>query len=143
MTKYRLTHDHALGGFDAKTDGAHLSEQTGFAIIAVTMANGGKRGFNTAMKKLFGMPAPEAMLTAGAHFLDRGAATRRENDLGWMTSVAYSPMVGSSIGLGFVKDGHNRFGDVFRATDFVRGTDIEVEIVHPHFVDPEGKRLHD
>ena len=41
MTKYRLTHDHALGGFDAKTDGAHLTEQTGFAIIAVTMANGG------------------------------------------------------------------------------------------------------
>ena len=60
MTKYRLTHDHALGGFDAKADGAHLTEQTGFAIIAVTMANGGKRGFNTTMKKLFGMPAPEA-----------------------------------------------------------------------------------
>ena len=86
---------------------------------------------------------PDAMLTAGAHFLDRGAATARENDLGWMTSVAWSPIVGSSIGLGFVKDGHNRFGDVIRATDFVRGTDIEVEIVHPHFVDPEGKRLHD
>ena len=86
---------------------------------------------------------PQDMLTAGAHFLDQGAATRRENDLGWMTSVAWSPIVGASIGLGFVKDGHNRYGDIIRATDFVRGTDIDVKIVHPHFVDPEGKRLYD
>ena len=67
MTKYRLTHDLALGGFDAKTDGAHLKEQSGHAIIAVTMTNGHKRGFDTAMKKLFGTPAPEAnrMVIAG------------------------------------------------------------------------------
>ena len=95
--------------------------------------------------RLVGLKAlsPDAMLTAGAHFLDRGAATRRENDLGWMSSVAYSPIIGSSIGLGFVKDGHHRYGDIIRATDFVRATDIEVEIVSPHFVDPEGRRLHD
>ena len=95
--------------------------------------------------RLVGLKAinPNDRLTAGAHFLDQGAATRRENDLGWMTSVAWSPIVGASIGLGFVQNGHSRYGDIIRATDFVRGTDIEVEIVHPHFVDPEGKRLHD
>ena len=34
--------------------------------------------------RLVGLKAidPDAMLTAGAHFLDRGAATSRENDLG-------------------------------------------------------------
>ena len=67
MTNYRLTHDHALGGFDRKTDGAHLKEETGHAIIAVTMAKGATRGFNAAMKKLFGdkAPAPNRMMTAG------------------------------------------------------------------------------
>ena len=67
MTNYRLTHDQALGGFDRKTDGAHLREISGHAIIAVTMANGATRGFNTAMKKLFGeaAPAPNRMVTAG------------------------------------------------------------------------------
>ena len=59
MTKYRLTHDRALGGYDRHIDGAHLKEETGYAIIAVTMANGAKRGFNTAMKKLFDETAPD------------------------------------------------------------------------------------
>ncbi len=77
-------------------------------------------------------------LTAGAHFLDIGAAAKMENDLGWMTSVAHSPTLGHSIGLGFVKLGHIRHGDVIRAWDGVRGTDIKVEITTPHFYDPEG-----
>lgn len=64
-----------------------------------------------------------------------------ENDQGYMTSVAYSPELGHSIGLGYIKRGKERLGDVVRAADPVRGKDIEVEIVSPHFVDPEGGRL--
>ena len=86
---------------------------------------------------------PNDSLTAGAHFLDLGAATTAANDQGYMTSVAYSPVLGTSIGLGFVKDGASRMGDIVRAADFVRGTDIEVMITSTHFVDPEGARLHD
>ncbi|MEM7441216.1 MAG: sarcosine oxidase subunit alpha family protein [Pseudomonadota bacterium] len=80
-------------------------------------------------------------LSAGAHFLDKDAEPTMDNDLGWMTSVAYSPALGHSIGIGFVKRGGKRFHDVVRAWDGVRGEDIEVEIVHAHFVDPEGERL--
>ncbi len=81
---------------------------------------------------------PADKLSAGAHFLDVGAAAKLENDLGWMTSVAYSPTMGHYIGLGFVKYGHIRQGEVIRAWDGVRGTDIEVEITSPHFYDPDG-----
>ncbi len=86
---------------------------------------------------------PSDNLTAGAHFLALGAPARAANDQGYMTSVAYSPILSSSIGLGFVKDGANRMGEILRAADFVRGTDIEVEITSSHFVDPKGERLHD
>jgi sarcosine oxidase subunit alpha len=85
---------------------------------------------------------PAATLTAGAHFLNPGAASTASHDQGYMTSVAHSPNLGTSIGLGFIKDGRNRMGDVVRAADFVRGTDIEVTIMSPHFFDPEGARLH-
>ncbi|MEM7777160.1 MAG: sarcosine oxidase subunit alpha family protein [Pseudomonadota bacterium] len=80
-------------------------------------------------------------LTAGAHFIARGAACTLENDEGWMSSTAYSPTLGHAIGLGFIKRGQQRFGEITRAVDLVRDTDIEVEIVSPHFVDPDGERL--
>ena len=80
-------------------------------------------------------------LTAGAHFLAQGAAATLANDEGWMSSVAYSPTLGHAIGLGFIRRGFERFGEVVRAVDPVRGRDEMVEIVSPHFVDPDGERL--
>ena len=79
-------------------------------------------------------------LAAGAHFVADGAEATTQNDQGWMTSVAYSPSLGHSIGLGFVKRGANRMGETLRAVDMIRGTDVAVEIVSPHFIDPEGER---
>ena len=38
-----------------------------------------------------------------------------DNDQGWMSSVAYSPSLGHSIGLGFIKRGHERMGEIVRA----------------------------
>jgi sarcosine oxidase subunit alpha len=80
-------------------------------------------------------------LDAGSHFVEKGAEATMDNDLGWMTSVAYSPTLGHHIGLGFVKTGNSRKGDVIRAWDGVRQKDVEVEIVSAHFFDPEGERL--
>jgi len=83
----------------------------------------------------------EETLTAGAHFLAIGAEPKVENDEGYMTSVAHSPSLGHSIGLGFLDNGANRIGEQLRAVDFVRGKDIRVEVASPHFIDPEGERL--
>jgi heterotetrameric sarcosine oxidase alpha subunit len=82
-----------------------------------------------------------ARLRSGAHFIARGAAATAENDEGYMTSVAYSPSNGHWIGLGFLKRGPERIGEIVRAYDPVRGGDTLVEVVSPVFVDPEGGRV--
>ncbi len=82
-----------------------------------------------------------AELSAGAHFLAVGAEATMEADEGWMSSVAWSPTLHASIGLGFIRQGRARIGETVRAWDAVRGTDIRVEIVSPHFHDPAGERL--
>jgi len=82
-------------------------------------------------------------LRAGAHFVPVGKEVVTANDEGWMSSVAWSPTLGHSIGLGFLKNGADRFGETVRACDPLRGEEIDVQICSPHFVDPEGERLRD
>ena len=77
-------------------------------------------------------------LLAGSHFINKGEQATMENDQGWMSSVAYSPTLGCSIGLGFIKRGHERLGEMVRMVNPARGVEVEVEIVSPHFYDPEG-----
>ena len=84
----------------------------------------------------------KARLRAGAHFLPVGAAAKIENDQGYMTSVAFSPMLGHWIGLGVIARGRQRIGERVRAYDPVRNGDVEVEICNPVFFDPDGARLH-
>jgi sarcosine oxidase subunit alpha len=80
-------------------------------------------------------------LRAGAHFLGIGAAATMANDQGYVTSVAFSPMLGHWIGLGLLARGSARLGERVRAADPLRGGDTVVEIVSPVFFDPEGVRL--
>ena len=81
---------------------------------------------------------PYDELLAGSHFITKGEQATMENDQGWMSSVAYSPTLGHSIGLGFIKRGHERLGEMVRMVNPARGIEVEVEIVSPHFYDPEG-----
>jgi methylglutamate dehydrogenase subunit C len=80
-------------------------------------------------------------LTAGSHFLEIGAAPVVANDGGWLTSMVYSPHIGSHIALGYLKGGDTKIGKRMRAVNFLNKTDVEIEIVSPHFFDPEGERL--
>ena len=84
---------------------------------------------------------PKDKLTAGSHFLEIGAAPVAANDGGWLSSKVYSPHVGSDIALGYLKGGDGKIGQRMRAVNLVGGTETLVEIVSPHFVDPEGERL--
>jgi sarcosine oxidase subunit alpha len=84
---------------------------------------------------------PQGKLTAGSHFLEIGAAAVAANDRGWLTSKAYSPHIGSDIALGYLKAGDRKIGQRMRAVNLLTGQDTEVEIVSPHFFDPEGERL--
>ena len=84
---------------------------------------------------------PGDRLRAGAHFIARGVSPSPETDEGYMTSTAFSPSLGHWIGLGLLARGPQRLGERIRAYDPVRSADVEVEIVSPVFVDPEGERL--
>ena len=84
---------------------------------------------------------PSDGLKAGSHFVKTGAAAVMEQDDGWLTSMVYSPHVGSHIALGYLKNGAMRMGERLRAVNLLAGTDVAVEIVSPHFVDPDGERL--
>jgi methylglutamate dehydrogenase subunit C len=84
---------------------------------------------------------PAGKLTAGSHFLEIGADPVAANDGGWLTSKVYSPHIGCDIALGYLKGGDRKIGSRMRAVNLLTGLDTEVEIVSPHFFDPEGERL--
>ena len=85
----------------------------------------------------------DARLTAGSHFLRLGAQPSLANDDGFISSVTFSPTLGHWIGLGFLRSGRERIGEMARAHDPLTGGDVEIEITHPVFYDPDGKRLKD
>ena len=96
-----------------------------------------------ARERLVGLRPVKAdqQMTAGAHIFDAGAAHVHANDQGYVTSVCYSPELGTMIGLGFVRRGPERLGERMMLRDHVRDLTVEVEICSPVFIDPEGGRL--
>jgi methylglutamate dehydrogenase subunit C len=81
-------------------------------------------------------------LNAGAHLLSLGASLSLENSQGFITSAAYSPLCGHSLGLGLLSRGRERLGERIVTYDALRGcTAEEVQVVSPVFYDPQGLRL--
>jgi sarcosine oxidase subunit alpha len=81
-------------------------------------------------------------LRAGAHLFTEGSEASTETDQGYVTAVAFSPMLDHWIGLGLIKRGLERQGEVVRVYDPLRGEDYRAEVVHPCFFDPDGGRMH-
>ncbi|MBD3765431.1 MAG: sarcosine oxidase subunit alpha, partial [Rhodobacterales bacterium] len=86
-------------------------------------------------------PVGEGALTAGARLFTPGEEVKRETDQGYVTSVAHSPTLGHSIGLGFLRNGRARPGEMVRHVDHLRGVDILCEVVSPVFHDPDGGKM--
>jgi heterotetrameric sarcosine oxidase alpha subunit len=84
---------------------------------------------------------PWGHLNAGAHLLRPRAEPTLENDEGYVTSAAFSPTLGQWIGLALLARGRSRMGERVRVYDPVRNSDLQADIVHPVFFDPEGTRL--
>jgi heterotetrameric sarcosine oxidase alpha subunit len=82
-----------------------------------------------------------ARVRAGAHLVPEEADAVAANDQGYVTSMAYSPELGSWIALGMLANGPERHGEVIKACDPLRNIDVLVEVCPPCFVDPEGARL--
>jgi methylglutamate dehydrogenase subunit C len=111
---------------------------------AIGMALSQREGMNdTNGYRLVGVKPVDKTkaLTAGSHFLEIGAEPVLESDGGWLTSMVYSPHLECHIALGYLKAGDQKMGRRMRAVNFLNKTDVEIEIVSPHFFDPEGERL--
>ncbi len=79
-------------------------------------------------------------ILAGAHLFAERAEAVRENDEGYVTSACYSPTLGTTLGLGFLRNGRARHGEVIRMVDHLRGVETLCEVCDPVFFDPEGGR---
>ncbi len=84
-----------------------------------------------------------ALLSAGAHLFPKGVVPVRKNDQGHISSAAVSPTLGTAIGLGFLKNGPERYGEEIDAVDHLRGVTTRCLVTHPVFFDPEGTRARD
>ncbi len=82
-------------------------------------------------------------LLAGAHLYNEGVEPIRTNNQGYLTSVCFSPTLGTYLGLGFLKGGRARYGEIVQMVDHVRGVSTTCEVCHPVFLDPEGERSRD
>ena len=83
---------------------------------------------------------PNDKLAAGAILCLPGH--HEGHGLGVVTSVTYSPELGRRIGIGLLSGGMSREGELIDAVFAMRGEVTAVRIRSPHFVDPEGTRLH-
>ncbi|RUS60896.1 sarcosine oxidase subunit alpha family protein [Pseudorhodobacter sp. E13] len=86
-------------------------------------------------------PVTDAALSAGAHLFNPGEEVCRANDQGYVTSVCYSPTLGGSLGLAFLRNGRARHGEMVRLVDHLRKIDLLCEVCDPVFHDKEGVKL--
>ena len=112
----------------ADSIGNILSEREGFNVSDTATLSGFKP-VNNGQK-----------IEAGSHLIALGKKPIMRDDEGWLSSVAFSPTLGHYIGLGFIENGSNRIGEKDLAVNLLQNKKTEVEIVSPHFLDPEGIR---
>ena len=85
---------------------------------------------------------PRDRFRSGAHILKRDDKPSLANDQGYVTSVAFSPMLNMWIGLALVSNGRARHGEIVQLWDGLRGAQVLGEICDPMHFDTENARLH-
>ena len=78
-----------------------------------------------------------AVLPVGAHITPRPPPAEID---GYVTSSAFSPVLGHTVALAMLRRGRQRLGE--RLTAYHLGRPIAVEVVRTPFFDPAGERLH-
>ncbi len=118
------------------------------------MVSANKDSIGAVLSRRDGLNAPDALrlvglrpvdrskpVPAGAHLMTKGSPVDAAHDQGYVTSACYSPNLGHSIALAFLKSGDTRMGETLRLVSPLTGVEHDVEVVSAHFVDPEGERL--
>ncbi|MGH6908090.1 MAG: glycine cleavage T C-terminal barrel domain-containing protein, partial [Aestuariivirga sp.] len=83
-----------------------------------------------------------AQLRSGSHLLKRNDPPSMANDQGYISSVAWSPMLGMWLGLALVANGRARHGEIVKVFDGLRNIHMLGEICDPMHYDKENKKLH-
>lgn len=141
----RIEKGHAAGN---ELDGRNTPVNLGLSglmakkkdYIGKTLSSREKLSGNKTMVGFLSVNASDK-LTNGSHFVNIGDKILPENDQGHMSSVAYSPILERYIGIGFLKNGKDRYDETLKAIDFLQNNHVEVKVVSPHFIDPNGDRL--
>jgi sarcosine oxidase subunit alpha len=81
-------------------------------------------------------------LRSGSHLLTLGTPPSMANDQGYITSVAWSPMLNIWLGLALLSNGRKRIGEVVQVFDGLRNIHMKAEICEPMHFDPKNERLH-
>ena len=85
---------------------------------------------------------PADRIRSGAHILKQDDTPSMAHDQGYVTSVAWSPMLDMWVGLALLANGRARHGEIVQAWDGLRGHRLMAEICDPMHFDKENKRLH-
>ena len=121
--------------------GAMLSKKKSFIGSAMVRREGLTRDDR---KQLVGFISCDGRLpSGGAHLVASASETGPDRSLGHVTAGCFSPALGKPIGLALVKGGRSLIGTRLDCVDPLRGKTIAVEIVSPHFLDPDGSRMRD
>jgi sarcosine oxidase subunit alpha len=81
-------------------------------------------------------------IRSGSHLLKQGNKPSMANDQGYISSVAWSPMLNMWIGLALLSNGRERIGEVMQVFDGLRGIHMLGEICEPMHFDRDNARLH-
>jgi methylglutamate dehydrogenase subunit C len=81
-------------------------------------------------------------LRSGSHLLKRGDKPSMTNDQGYISSVAWSPMLNMWLGIALLSNGRVRHGEIVHVFDGLRNIHMLAEICDPVHFDPKNERLH-
>ena len=81
-------------------------------------------------------------IRAGSHLLKKDDAPSMANDQGYISSVAWSPMLNMWLGLALLSNGRERYGEVVKIFDGIRSIHMYGVICDPMHYDRENRKLH-
>ena len=134
----------------AELDGRVTIDDAGLGKMASTK----KSYIGSAMRKRGVLSADDREMLVGffpineKETFNAGTIVCEKNQIegqgvGRITSVTHSPELGHWIGIGFVKGGLDKWKDItLVGADPVRDKQMEIKVVSPHMIDPEGKRMY-
>jgi methylglutamate dehydrogenase subunit C len=81
-------------------------------------------------------------IRTGSHLLKKNDPPSMTNDQGYMSSVAWSPMLDRWVGLALLANGRERHGEVVKIFDGLRDIQMFGEVCEPVHYDRENTKLH-